>query len=421
MNIDQQLQRLAHPSGHDIDLNSTVDQVLSATIVQILKTTRFYGEILLQLPRHYDEHFQGAVGLGWQTQQVVLVVNAKQLSTDGLTAAQLQGMLKQVALHLAFKHPLMYPRATDLEQLASDVVVDQYIDNHHRQLDALNYQYGLNLAAQRGSHYYLRHLKQVVKSGQPNPAPSNQHLKQRDANYHDSHAGWQSFGNQDRTLQTGKLQQLLNRSWHQTPDKQRGTLPGSVIDALAKRPQAPRLKDWQRWLRLGIGTVPTGTLASRARFDRRQAYRMELPGRISNMARNVNIFVDNSGSMGDDEIIALLNEITHFLNQYPVRVSIYSFDATVHFEQRYQTNRPQKIKYQRIGGGGTSYQAIFDFMAQHRTLLNDTLTIVMTDGKGESKIDAHRFKDVLWILTVPTDQFSLINASFPGHVTTITK
>ncbi|MHA8138452.1 VWA-like domain-containing protein [Lactobacillaceae bacterium Scapto_B20] len=422
MNIDLQLQRIANNKNEKIDIDSTVDRILGATIIQILKKTRFYGEVLLQLPRRYDEHFKGELGIGWDGKDVVLLVNPKRLTDAKLTADQLFGMLKQVALHLVFKHPLMYPRATKLEQMASDMVVDQYIgDHHHRQLDAINYQYGLNLADEQGSHYYLKHLKQVVQSGQPKPAPSDQRLSKKDVIYHDSHSGWQSFGNQDRTLQTGKLKQLLNRSWHQTPDKQRGVLPGNVVSALPNHQKAPQLNNWQHWLRLGIGTTPLGTITSRARFNRRQAQRMELPGAISNHARKVNLFVDNSGSMGDREIIDLLNEVTHFLNQYPLQVSIYSFDAQVQLRQHYQTNQAAQIRYQRIGGGGTSYQAIFDFMADYRNLLNDTLTIIMTDGKGEKQINPHRFNDVLWILTVPVNKFSLINTDFPGHVTTIVK
>ncbi|UQS86628.1 VWA-like domain-containing protein [Nicoliella spurrieriana] len=416
MDVASQLARLQEPTGNKQQL---IDSIVGGQIIKIEQTSRFYGEVLLQLPRHFATLFNGALGIGWLDHQIELLINPDRFINADLTVDQLDSILRQVALHLSFGHPLMYPRADTLNQLACDIVVDQYLGRQSANtLDQLNFQLGSDLAADMGSHYYLTQLRKLKPRGNRSAATVARQMIQAQTNQHDSHAGWQQFGDQERPLQQGKLRQLINLAWQQTPDKQRGTLPGNVVANLTAAAMAPKINNWRQLLKVGLGTTPFGRLESRARFNRRQAYRMELSGKVSDTVRRINLFIDNSGSMGDSEITDLLNEIGHFLSQESIEVTIYSFDSQVHFNARYLTSNAQQLHYQRIGGGGTSFQAIFHFLNQHRSKLIDTLTIIMTDGKGEKQLNDYGFKNVVWILTTSKRDFSLIE-HYPGTAVSI--
>ena len=49
--------------------------MVSQVIVAVLQEHRLLGEILLQLPRQFDEHQGAVVGLHWRGDQLILVVN----------------------------------------------------------------------------------------------------------------------------------------------------------------------------------------------------------------------------------------------------------------------------------------------------------------------------------------------------------
>ncbi|MEJ6400593.1 vWA domain-containing protein [Nicoliella lavandulae] len=417
MDLAQQLSKLQQAQ---LPSNQAVDATISAATIQLLRTHRFDGEVLIQLRHRYDDGFMGAIGLSWYDHQLVMLINPRRFQAADYTAEQLVATLRQLVLHLVFKHPLMYPKPNPLNRLACDLVVDQYLgaDQTH-QLAQVNFATGLNLLPDRGSHYYLAQLTGHFQNGNTTHHRPADQLAQLDQKLTgDSHAGWADFDDDEQSLQQGRLKQLMNRSWQNTPEKQRGELPGTITAIIQAQSTAPKIKNWRQLIRMGLGSIPLANKPSAARFNRRQAYRMELPGHIANTMRKINVFVDNSGSMGDAEINALLNEIKHFLSEIPTEITIYSFDAQVHFERRYRTNNAQQVKFERIGGGGTSYQAIFDYLSEHTNLLKDTLTVILTDGKGEKNINAHGINAVIWILTVPLLKFSL-DDSFPGQVTTI--
>ncbi|XIF20273.1 MAG: VWA domain-containing protein [Acetilactobacillus jinshanensis] len=94
---------------------------------------------------------------------------------------------------------------------------------------------------------------------------------------------------------------------------------------------------------------------------------MDLMGTVSNYIQPVKIFVDNSGSMGDNEISYLLGELGDFLKHFPVNVTVYDFDTEVHAGAHYRANNYHQIKFTRVGGGGTRFQSIFDYCHRYFT------------------------------------------------------
>jgi predicted metal-dependent peptidase len=100
---------------------------LGKAIISILQKQRLFGEVLLQLPRENDLQLPAMMGLRWEDNRLVLVINPEKLAH--VRNDELQSLLEHEALHLIWMHPLRYASYPhqDLVQIATDVAVNQYL------------------------------------------------------------------------------------------------------------------------------------------------------------------------------------------------------------------------------------------------------------------------------------------------------
>jgi len=181
----------------------------------------------------------------------------------------------------------------------------------------------------------------------------------------------------------------------------------------------PAALAWRRLIVKGLGQMPSGKRPSRARFNRRQPARMELPGQISDTRLAVQVYVDNSGSISDNTLQYLLSQVATLTQAVTATITVKAFDAIVQPGQTYQANLPQQIRFVRHGGGGTVYQSIFDDLARAHLTNRTTLALILTDGRGERTIDDHGFTNVIWLLAHQRDHLSVQPAI--GQVVTLRK
>ena len=251
------------------------------------------GEVLLQLPRQLAPNLPSVMGLAWQDDRLVLMVNPTRL--EKMRADELPDLLEHEALHVVWSHPLRYAdyRHPQLARIATDVAVNQYLAQAPTGTVTLSQLQKLlrkKIPARLDSQDYLRllenltpqeqeRLKQAgisLTAGKPGTAAKPGPHKPTD-----THRGWGAVTgkNSNQTLRLAKLNQLLKHAWHETPQRDRGLLPGEMVHQLAQR-QRPAQVDWQAILRRQVGLLARGQRESHARFNRRQPYRMDLPGKI---------------------------------------------------------------------------------------------------------------------------------------------
>lgn len=402
----------------------TAPEMASQVVVDILQEHRLLGELLLQLPRRFDGHQSAVVGLHWEEDQLVLVINPTAFIRLRMDEARL--LLAHEALHVLWQHPLRYvnhphPR---LVKVATDMAVNQYLPAAPAGTATLARVRRLlrrKIPAHLDSQDYLRLLaatsvteRERLKQGGIS-LEGDQQGKLPVAGEHDDHRGWaqpadHQVGNQQ--VRIANLRRLLRHAWQQTPQRDRGLLPGAVRQALdIDRPRTNF--DWRAVLAHQVGQIARGKEPSHARFNRRQPLRMDLPGQVTHLTADLRIFVDNSGSMTDAELGRALTAISQLVHHERVRVTAYSFDAKVYTPgQRLRPGRP--VRWQRQGGGGTSFQVIFDYLATHHVPRIGTIVVIITDGWGEQHLRPHRYRNVDWLLTTAVDQLSVGNQ--PGQV-----
>ena len=144
---------------------------------------------------------------------------------------------------------------------------------------------------------------------------------------------------------------------------------------------------------------------------------MDLPGQIVRTWQRVAVFVDESGSMGNQEISYLLGQMATLLAVYPAQVTVYPFDTVVDEARGFRLEkRPQRLL--RTGGGGTRFQAVFDSLPRLLAGQAQSLVVILTDGYGEEHVRPTLPVTVVWLLTSPVAEFSVTHA--PGTVVSLT-
>lgn len=406
--------RLFHPSFKQLEPSAT-DQATNA-VIRLLQGHHLLGEILLQLPRQFDSEQSATAGLSWQGNRLVLRLNPQQFCRLHATDQEL--LLAHEALHVLWQHPLRYAHYPhpDLVKVATDVAVNQYLPAAPAgtvTLSQLRRLLRKKIPAQRDSREYLTMLEQATIEERERLKKGGIRLNGHGHGHQpalgsDSHQGWRQNTNGQQVnqqLRIAHLRHLLQHAWYQTPKRDRGLLPGEVVQQLSSVHSTATF-NWWPILRQQVGQIVRGKEASHARFNRRQPWRMDLPGQISHQTADLRIFIDNSGSMTDDEINQALTTVSDLVRTQRAVVTVYTFDAKVYGPGR-KLRSGHQIKWQRQGGGGTSFQAIFDYLCAHHVPRAGTIIVIITDGWGEQELQMHRYRNVDWLLTTAPHQLSV--------------
>lgn len=402
------------------DIAGTSQRVIRL-VTTIIHQQRFLGEVLLQVPRQYNADLVGAAGLAWDGDQLILQLNP--LMVTKMRDDDLQILLEHEALHIVWEHPIRYARYPHqgLVRVATDVAVNQYLPatpagtTTLAQLERLLHR---RLPEKQDSRDYLAMLEKVTPEEQDRLRHGGIKLNgQRQGKQTavgdqpplaDTHAGWShnnGQANPNQQLRLTKIRRLLEQAWSQTPQRDRGLLPGAIKQQLAEQTVPTSTLLWQVVLRRQLGSIIAGKRDSYARFNRRQPLRMDLPGQVGHLVPDLRIFVDNSGSVPDKELLAALSSIDRLVKHFRLGAQVYSFDARVNPHP--QKLRPGiRINRERFGGGGTSFQSIFDFLRQEH-VSKRAVIVIITDGWGEATLRDHHYQNVFWLLTTERGQLSV--------------
>lgn len=420
------------------DLLGAGQTMVDRSVIELLAANQFYGEVLTRLPRTSVE-MKSAFALTWQANRLILQFSPLAIAQTFPRFDQLQAGLKHVALHVIWQHPLRYRQQVATQQplvtLATDLSVNQYVTGLPAGVTSLGTVQALvkpQLPIKADSGVYLNLLLQAQQRNQqtgkqPQPLSSQEKTLPQPSTGHkpattliDDPASWQATASQlsNPNLASSRLQQLTHDAWTATQEAGRGLVAGKVAANL-KVTHQPAALAWRRLIVKGLGQMPSGKRPSRARFNRRQPARMELPGQISDTRLAVQVYVDNSGSISDDTLQYLLSQVATLTQAVTATITVKAFDAIVQPGQTYQANLPQQIRFVRHGGGGTVYQSIFDDLAREHLTNRTALALILTDGRGERTIDDHGFTNVIWLLAHHTDHLSV--QPVIGQVVTLRK
>ena len=166
----------------------------------------------------------------------------------------------------------------------------------------------------------------------------------------------------------------------------------------------PPVLAWQAILKKYVGTITANKRRTRTRLNRRQPERFDLSGTMSDKLLKIVVAVDTSGSMDDEMIAEVFNEIFAILAKRRHEITVIECDAKV--QRVYRARTPADIKRKVAGRGGTWFSPVIEYVNSDR-YFRDALLIYFTDGYGEAEIPRPRTYRNIWVVFGGSENLSL--------------
>ena len=175
-----------------------------------------------------------------------------------------------------------------------------------------------------------------------------------------------------------------------------GNLPAGVRRIIQDM-TAPKL-NWRELLRMQLeSTIKSDYTWMRAS---RRGWHMDavMPGQRPDELIDVAIGIDASGSIDERMLRDFLAETQGIMDQFQsYRIHIFTFDPRVYNPQQYNSdNLDTMCDYEVSGGGGTDFDAIFEYLKQEQ--IEPKRLVVFTDGYPFGSWGDENYADTVWII-----------------------
>lgn len=208
----------------------------------------------------------------------------------------------------------------------------------------------------------------------------------------DDHGGWDELSDEERELVKGKVKQALENAvkgcdasgqWGSIGAEHRATL----------REMISREIDWKSILKQFCGMSRRADRTSNIRRLNRK-YAGIHPGTYRSYTSSIAVYVDQSGSVGDEDLALLFGELRTLAKH--TEFTLYNFDTEVDekSERIWKGNRAPGM--QRTRCGGTDFEAPTKHANKHRSRFDGYL--ILTDGECSEPKTRNRLKRG-WVIT----------------------
>jgi predicted metal-dependent peptidase len=250
------------------------------------------------------------------------------------------------------------------------------------------------------SDLYFEDLKRVVKDQQGDGnggGESNIEIELTEAGLApgDDHSGWDNLPEEVKEQVENKLRDLMRSAAEQAMRTQNWGSVSHEMQALIQR-YLSREVSWERVLRSFAGRCrTTERKSSIKKYNKKLPYMF--PGAFRKVRPRMVAFIDQSGSMADEDVAMVLNELSGLAKF--VAIDIYPFDTSVD-ENGHIVWKPGMPfpTFKRTRCGGTDFACIARFCNRRENRGKWGGVLVETDGYAEGLPLIHGAK-VLWLIT----------------------
>ncbi len=199
---------------------------------------------------------------------------------------------------------------------------------------------------------------------------------------------------EDKETATENVKQLVNSASNMINSENRGLMPANFIAQIEKINEPPKIS-WQKVLKKYVGTISTNKRKTRTRLNRRQPERFDISGAMDDKVLKIVVAIDTSGSVSDEMISGIFNEIFDILAKRKHDITVIECDAEV--QRVYKAKNRSEIKTKVWGRGGTEFTPVIEYINKEKQY-RDALLIYFTDGFGESKIPKPKTYRNIWVV-----------------------
>jgi predicted metal-dependent peptidase len=360
------------------DRPATIDSVtlISASLLRLRMKSPFFGTLAMFVQFIPSQNISAAATDGRD-----IFFNPEFLKS--LPTAQQDGLLLHEILHAALLHPLrLREREPRLWNIAADIVVNGMI---LRQGGFELPQGGLR--DEQLEHLSVEEVYELLQSTELDRLPSinldlltanaGNVLKCAAAGTANSQQEHQSQSHKDdsRQVLTAHWKQAIQQATAVATATPAGKLPIG-IDRELESIVNPQL-DWRSYLWRYLVQTPTDFQGFDRRFVGRGLYLEALQGE----SVRVYLAIDTSGSVGATTLGLFLSEVRGILGSYPhIICDLYYVDSAIYGPHLLTASSTLPMPQ---GGGGSSFVAFFDRIAEIWDEHTQAICIYLTDGHGE--------------------------------------
>jgi len=157
-----------------------------------------------------------------------------------------------------------------------------------------------------------------------------------------------------------------------------GKVPAGVL-RMIKEFTEPKM-DWRQLLRMNIQSILKSNFSFSRPNRKSQHSGAILPGMLNEETIDISIGIDMSGSISDEQAKDFLSEVKGIMDEYvDFKMDLWCFDTEVYNYAKFTMDNADEImQYEVKGGGGTDFDANFNFMKNEG--IEPKRFIMFTDG-----------------------------------------
>lgn len=374
--------------------------------MRVLLNNGFYGLLLMHMKMSLDNNLETAATDGER-----IYFSPKFM--DEISDDELDFVLMHEILHVALLHCARRgERDNELFNIACDIVVNSNIlSSNNMNLKSITLKkYGESMHTAPNGHegclygaeeVYEMLLKREKGKGQKGGnGQGDGKGKKRDSGFSDDHSRWEECDKEDlKNVWIKRVCDAAEAIEIQKASTDRGNVP-LFAKRILKEMKNPQV-DWRVILNDFVQEEVCDYSFSPPdrRFDSSPFFLPDFNDTDIEVS-DILFMIDTSGSMSDEMITAAYSEIKGAIDQFDGKLKGYLgfFDAEVTEIVPFESEEKFKI-IKPSGGGGTDFDVIFKYVAEHMQERMPKSIIIMTDGYAPFPYEEMAMEiPVLWLL-----------------------
>jgi predicted metal-dependent peptidase len=355
----------------------------------------FYGHIISSCKIVIDKTFEAPAGVSFQGRMYYLYINVDLFNK--FTLQERKAILVHEALHIVCFHILRRKRSDPhLWNLACDIAINhpEFIKDLPK--DAMTYE-KFGFEPKKTAEYYYDKLRQKYpKHGslsefleglkQSNPGLYGQ-VVEKLKELAKEHSRWDKSNIGDQALAEQKTNELINNCL----DKTRGNISSSIVE-LIKLNRTEKSDIW-KYIRFQMSSKTLKKEFTLKRRNRRYPNISYYPGSRKKLTNDGLVFIDVSGSMGNNTIANLVSKLFSIAKKTGSSLKMIQVDTEIKKIEKFD---PKKTNFERKGNGGTNLYPAFQYTSEHK--IKYDYLIIITDGMCEDHWPETPKKPVYFLL-----------------------
>lgn len=355
-------------------------ELIDLAKIKIIRDFPYLVPLIYSIDIQFDENIPFVAGVRGNNGKIEMKINLKKFEEEAKDLIENYG--KEKAFFGVFMHELMHiinahiiTKRDTLKNVAMDLVVNDILE------DIINVKFGLNKVFEKilGIEFKKYTWEQVYEMLRNN----NEAMKV--VNEIEEKIMSEKIDIDEKSVSEIEKKVLEGI---EIAEKIRG------LDSLGELLKARLLKakvNWYEILRNVLYDISYKVKDYSFRKISKKSYAINvvLPGQIREEEINLNIVIDTSGSINEEELSKFISEVKNLVEQFEISGKIYVHDAKILYKDDIRNVKEDfNVLLKNLkGGGGTSHKEVFEDI---RKQFGRVINIIFTDGYS----DLEEIKDI---------------------------